>query len=155
MELIDEDAGESLSERPPLRLSDGGLIKAGFNKELDELRRLKTDARSVLEELEERERKETGISSLKAGYNSVFGYYIEVTKTHSAKVPARFIRKQTLTNAERYITPELKELETRILGAEDKILRLEARLFEDLREALAKLNRKANDKGSSGTGGAA
>ncbi len=126
----------ALTERPPLRLSDGQLIKQGFNKELDELRRLKTDARSVLEELEERERKETGISSLKAGYNSVFGYYIEVTKTHSAKVPARFSRKQTLTNAERYITPELKELEARILGAEDKILRLEARLFEDVREGV-------------------
>jgi DNA mismatch repair protein MutS len=125
---------KALAERPPARLSDGGLIRDGYHAELDELRLMKNDSQGFLERLEAEERKATGISSLKAGYNSVFGYYFEVTKAHHAKVPARYTRKQTLTNAERYITPELKELETKILGAEDKILRLEARLFEDLRE---------------------
>ncbi len=124
----------ALVDEPPLKLSDGGLFRPGFHQELDELRRLKTDSDQVLAELEERERKATGISSLKAGYNSVFGYYIEISKAQSAKAPASYTRKQTLTNAERYITPELKELETRILTAEEKMLRLEARLFNDLRD---------------------
>ena len=125
---------KALTDDPPAKLSDGGLIRAGFHKELDELRRLKTDSDQVLKELEEREKKATGIPSLKAGYNSVFGYYLEITKAHSAKAPAHYHRKQTLTNAERYITPELKELETKILSAEDKMLRLEARLFDEVRE---------------------
>jgi DNA mismatch repair protein MutS len=127
---------KALAENPPPRLSDGGLIRAGFNAELDEYKGLRTDSQGYLARLEASERQATGIGSLKAGYNSVFGYYFEVTKTHSAKVPAHYTRKQTLTNAERYITPELKELENKILGAEEKILRLEARLFEDLREAV-------------------
>ncbi|MFH2203597.1 MAG: DNA mismatch repair protein MutS [Elusimicrobiota bacterium] len=130
----------SLVDNPPAKLSDGGLFAAGYDQRLDELRAIKTDSRSVLKELETRERKESGIASLRVGYNSVFGYYIEVTKTHSAKVPARYTRKQTLTNAERYITPELKELETRVLGAEDKFLRLEAELFEDLRSKILEHN---------------
>jgi len=125
---------KALVDEPPARLSDGGLIRAGFHAELDELRRLKTGSDQVLLELEEREKKATGIPSLKAGYNSVFGYYLEITKVHSAKAPAHYHRKQTLTNAERYITPELKELETKILSAEDKMLRLEARLFDEVRE---------------------
>ncbi len=125
---------KALVDEPPAKMSDGGLIRPGFHKELDELRRLKTDSDVVLGELEERERKATGIPSLKAGYNSVFGYFLEVTKAHSEKVPSRFIRKQTLTNAERYITPELKELESKILSAEDKMLRLEAVLFDEVRE---------------------
>ncbi|MEQ1918102.1 MAG: DNA mismatch repair protein MutS [Elusimicrobiota bacterium] len=124
----------ALVDAPPLKLTDGGLFRPGFHQELDELRRLKTDSDQVLAELEERERKATGISSLKAGYNSVFGYYIEISKGQSAKAPASYTRKQTLTNAERYITPELKELETRILTAEEKMLRLEARLFNELRD---------------------
>ncbi len=124
----------ALVDAPPLKLSDGGLFRPGYHKELDELRRLKTDSDQVLAELEERERKATGISSLKAGYNSVFGYYIEISKSQSAKAPASYTRKQTLTNAERYITPELKELESKILSAEEKMLRLEARLFAELRD---------------------
>ncbi len=124
----------ALVDEPPLKLSDGGLFREGHHKELDELRRLKTDSDQVLTELEARERKATGISSLKAGYNSVFGYYIEISKAQSAKAPASYTRKQTLTNAERYVTPELKELETRILTAEEKMLRLEARLFAELRD---------------------
>ncbi|MDE2492043.1 MAG: DNA mismatch repair protein MutS, partial [Elusimicrobia bacterium] len=124
---------KALADEPPAKLSDGGLIRAGFNAELDELKRLKTDSDQVLRELEDRERRATGIPTLKAGYNSVFGYYLEITKAHSAKAPAHYARKQTLTNAERYITPELKELEARILSAEDRILRLEAALFDELR----------------------
>ncbi len=128
----------ALSENPPARLSEGGLIREGYRAELDELKALKNDSQGFLRRLEASERQATGIPSLKAGYNTVFGYYFEVTKAHQAKVPARYLRKQTLTNAERYITPELKELENKILGAEDKILRLEARLFEELRgEVLA------------------
>ncbi len=125
----------ALQDEPPAKLSDGGLIRPGFHEELDALRRLKNDSDVVLRELEEREKKATGINTLKAGYNSVFGYFLEITKAQSAKAPAHYIRKQTLTNAERYITPELKELETRILSAEEKILRLEARLFEEARAA--------------------
>ncbi len=124
----------ALVDEPPIKLSDGGLFRQGYHTELDELRRLKTDSDQVLTELEERERKATGINSLKAGYNSVFGYYIEISKGQSAKAPASYTRKQTLTNAERYITPELKELEARILSAEEKMLRLEAKLFGDMRD---------------------
>jgi DNA mismatch repair protein MutS len=134
LETLGGYLSRALVDEPPAKLSDGGLIRPGFHQELDELRRLKTDSDQVLAELEARERKATGIASLKAGYNSVFGYFLEVTKAHSEKVPARFTRKQTLTNAERYITPELKELEAKILSAEDKMLRLEAKLFDQVRE---------------------
>jgi DNA mismatch repair protein MutS len=134
LEALGTKLAAALVDDPPLKLSDGGLFRPGFHKELDELRRLKTDSDQVLAELEERERKATGISSLKAGYNSVFGYYIEISKAQSAKAPSSYTRKQTLTNAERYITPELKELETKILSAEEKMLRLEARLFAELRD---------------------
>lgn len=127
----------ALVEELPVKLSDGGLFRPGFHAELDELRRLKNDSDQVLKELEERERKATGIPGLKAGYNSVFGYYIEISKSQSAKAPASYTRKQTLTNAERYITPELKELETRILSAEEKMLRLETTLFGELRDEAA------------------
>ena len=129
-----EHLEKALADEPPAKLSDGGLIRPGFHRELDELRRLKTSSDQVLLELEEREKKASGLSSLKAGYNSVFGYYLEISKGQSAKAPAHYTRKQTLTNAERYITPELKELEAKILSAEDKMLRLEARLFDEVRE---------------------
>ncbi|MBI5208634.1 MAG: DNA mismatch repair protein MutS [Elusimicrobia bacterium] len=130
----------ALAEKIPARLSDGSIIRQGHNSELDELRHLKLDSHTFLAKLEAQERQATGIPSLKAGFNSVFGYYLEVTRTHQSKVPARFVRKQTLTNAERYITPELKELENKILSAEDKILRLEARLFEELRAEAVKFH---------------
>ncbi|OGR59427.1 MAG: DNA mismatch repair protein MutS [Elusimicrobia bacterium GWA2_69_24] len=131
-------AAQGLLERalvpaPPVRISDGGLIRPGFSAELDALRAVKTGSQEVLKKLEEGERAQSGIASLRIGYNSVFGYYIEVTKTHSEKVPARYTRKQTLRNAERYITPELKELEIELLGSQDKVARLEAELFEKLR----------------------
>lgn len=126
----------ALADEPPAKLSDGGLIRPGHDAGLDELRRLRTDSGAVLKDLEERERKESGIASLKVGYNSVFGYYLEVSKAHSEKAPARYTRKQTLTNAERYITPELKELEVTLLGAEEKFLKRERELFEALRGAV-------------------
>jgi DNA mismatch repair protein MutS len=124
----------ALADDLPIRLSDGRLIRAGFNAELDGLRRLKNESDQVLLELENRERSATGINTLRAGYNSIFGYYLEITKAQSAKAPAHYVRKQTLTNAERYITPELKELEAKILSAEEKMLRLEATLFEEVRD---------------------
>ena len=133
-----EHLSRALVDEPPARLSDGQFIRPGFNAELDELRLLRSDSQGFLAKLEARERAATDISSLKAGYNSVFGYYFEVTNTHKAKVPPQYVRKQTLTNAERYITPELKELENKILGAEEKISRLEARLFEEVRDEVLK-----------------
>ncbi len=127
----------ALVDEPPAKLSDGGLIRQGYDAELDSLRSIKTDANSILKELEETEKRKSGIP-LKVGYNSVFGYYLEISKVHSAKAPERYTRKQTLTNAERYITPELKELEVKILSAEDKFLRLETKLFETLRGEVLK-----------------
>lgn len=118
-----------LQEEPPVLLSKGGAIANGVNDELDELRKLQTNGKQLLLEMQQRETEATGISSLKIAYNNVFGYYIEVRNTHKDKVPENWIRKQTLVNAERYITEELKEYETKILGAEDKIGVLEANLY--------------------------
>ncbi len=123
----------ALSDRPPARASDGGVIRPGYDAELDEIRAIKADSQKFLGALEARERASTGIGSLKVGYNSVFGYYIEVTRPHLSKVPPSYTRKQTLANAERFITGELKEMESKILGAEERMLRLESRLFEELR----------------------
>lgn len=122
---------------PPLALADGGVIRKGFNAELDELRNLAFSGKSWIAELQRKERERTGIASLKVGFNNVFGYYIEVTNTHKEKIPADYIRKQTLTNAERYITPDLKEYEEKILHAEEKILALETGLYNDLRMRVA------------------
>ena len=127
----------AINEAPPLHLSDGDVIRAGYNADLDELRALKANSRDTLNEICERERAKTGISTLKVGVNSVFGYYFEVTKSHLSKVPYGYVRKQTLVNAERFITEELKQLEDKITHAEQKILRLEAALFDALRETLA------------------
>ncbi|MBT8401165.1 MAG: DNA mismatch repair protein MutS [Rhodothermia bacterium] len=134
--LVDRIAA-CLEEAPPLTVSDGGLIKRGFDEELDELRDVAKSSREWLMRLQKKEAEETGISSLKIGYNKVFGYYLEVTNTHRDKVPEHFIRKQTLVNAERYITPELKEFEERILTADEKILDIEARIFRNLRDYVA------------------
>lgn len=128
---------EAVDENPPLRLSDGHVIRAGYNAELDELRSLKSNGSKTMEELCTREREKTGISTLKVGYNSVFGYYFEVTKSQIAKVPYSYVRKQTLVNAERFITEELKALEDKILNAEQRIIRLESSLFDALRKTLA------------------
>ena len=121
-----------INNDPPLMVNKGGVIKSGFNAELDELRQIAYSGKDYLLKVQQRESDETGIPSLKVGYNNVFGYYIEVRNTHKDKVPASWIRKQTLVNAERYITEELKEYEEKILGAEDKILVLEQQLYDSL-----------------------
>lgn len=128
-----KDLEKALVEDPPLALKEGGLIAEGVSVELDELRKLRRDAKSAIAAMEERERKRTGIGSLKIHFNRVFGYYLEVYNSHLSKVPADFIRKQTLANSERYITPELKEFEDKILGAEERIKALEYELFCTLR----------------------
>ena len=129
--VLIERIENELFEDAPFQIAKGGIIKEGVSKELDELRYISHSGKDFLASIQERERQNTGIGSLKISYNSVFGYYLEVTNTHKEKVPATWIRKQTLSNAERYITEELKEYETKILGAEEKILSLEQKLFED------------------------
>jgi len=126
-----------LIDELPVSARDGGIIKQGVNSELDDLRSIRRDGKKWIAELESKERASTGISSLKIGYNKVFGYYIEVTKTHLASVPESYIRKQTLVNAERYITQDLKDYEEKLLGAEDKILDIERELFEEIRVKVA------------------
>lgn len=126
----------SLIDEPGISLRDGGIIKSGYNAELDEYRRIAHDSKAMLQEIEEREKQATGIKTLKIGYNKVFGYYIEVRNSGKDLVPERYIRKQTLANAERYITEELKEFETKILGAQEKIVNIEYNLFTEVRETI-------------------
>ncbi|HNU88782.1 MAG TPA: DNA mismatch repair protein MutS, partial [Ferruginibacter sp.] len=123
---------KEISENPPAAASKGSVIAAGVNEELDALRKIASGGKDYLIELQQKEALATGISSLKISFNNVFGYYLEVTHAHKAKVPDTWIRKQTLVNAERYITPELKEYEEKIVGAEDKMLQIEMQLFEEL-----------------------
>ncbi len=127
----------SIIEDPPLAVKEGGIIKDGFHEEVDKLRHAKTDGKTWLAELEEKERNNTGIKNLRIKFNKVFGYYLEVTNSYKDMVPDTWSRKQTLTNAERYITPELKELEDMILGAEDKLFALEYDLFCQVRDKIA------------------
>lgn len=134
---IRDKIAKEINNDPPLLVNKGGVIADGVNDELDELRRIAFSGKDYLLQVQQRESELTGIPSLKIGYNNVFGYYIEVRNTHKEKVPAEWIRKQTLVNAERYITQELKEYEEKILGAEDKILVLETKLYNDLVLALA------------------
>jgi DNA mismatch repair protein MutS len=122
----------NVNDDPPVQINRGNIIAEGVSAELDELRLILYSSKDYLADLQDRESKKTGISSLKVGYNNVFGYYIEVRNTHKNKVPSEWIRKQTLVSAERYITGELKEYESKILGAEEKILELETKLFNDL-----------------------
>lgn len=126
----------AITEEPPLTMRDGGIIKDGYNEEVDRLRKAKTDGKTWLADIEAKEREKTGIKNLRIKYNKVFGYYLEVTNSYKDLVPDYYTRKQTLTNAERYITPELKELEDVILGAEDKLTALEYELFCQLREKI-------------------
>ena len=133
---IIEVIGKAISDDPPIVIADGGVIKEGFSKELDEIRHIALHGKSWIANLQKIERERTGISSLKVGYNNIFGYYIEVTNTHKEKVPPNYIRKQTLANAERFITPELKEYEEKILNAEEKIIELETKLFNDIRSMI-------------------
>ena len=128
---------KEIREEPPVVPSKGGIFQRGVNAELDELTDLATNSRGILAEIQQREAEKTGISSLKIGFNNVFGYYLEVTNTYKSKVPAEWTRKQTLTGSERYITEELKELETKILGAQEKILEIEVRLYNELVVSLA------------------
>lgn len=123
-------------DSPPLSLAEGGVISDGVDGELDELRAIARGGKEWIARLEQTERKRTGIPSLKVGYNKVFGYYLEVTNVHQKKVPEDYIRKQTLVNAERFVTPGLKEYEEKILNAEEKVLEIETRIFHDLRRKL-------------------
>lgn len=130
--LIDK----AIIEDPSFSIREGGFIKDGYNQELDEYRNIAKNSKRLLQQMEEGEKNKTGIKSLKIGYNKVFGYYIEVRHSSTEMVPENYIRKQTLANAERYITPELKEFETKILGAQEKIVQLEYNLFAELRDIL-------------------
>lgn len=127
-----EKIGKELNSDPPVLLNKGGVIAEGVDEELDTLRKISSGGKDYLLQIQVREAEKTGISSLKVSFNNVYGYYLEVTHVHKNKVPADWIRKQTLTNAERYITPELKEYEDKILGAEEKIMMLENRIYSEL-----------------------
>lgn len=126
----------ALIDNPPLSVRDGGMIATGYYAELDELRTIAQDSKQWIQNLEASEREKSGIKSLKIGYNKVFGYYIEVTHANSAAVPLNYVRKQTLANAERYITPELKDFEIKVLGAQEKIVALEYQLFCQIRDEI-------------------
>lgn len=131
-EIIDK----TIVEEPPISVKEGGLIKLGYDEEIDKLKTATTDGKNWIIQLEAEEREKTGIKGLKVGFNKVFGYYIEVTKSNIGLVPDRYIRKQTLTNGERYITEELKNLENQILGAEEKVVNLEYNVFVEVRDKI-------------------
>ncbi len=139
MDRLDDLLGDltlTLVDRPPVALADGDVIRPGADAEIDELRHLRDHGKQALAAIQQRERDRTGIGSLKVGYNKVFGYFLEVTRTHQAAVPADYERRQTLSNAERYVTPELKEYEAKVLGAEDRIATREGELFAALRSRI-------------------
>ncbi|MBI1761597.1 MAG: DNA mismatch repair protein MutS [Acidobacteria bacterium] len=129
---------EAVAEEPPAASNEPGMIRAGYNPELDELRNLAQSGKSYIAAIEARERGRSGIASLKVKYNNVFGYFIEVSNSHKDKVPSEYERKQTLVNAERFTTPELKEYEIKVLGAEDRIIQLEIELFSSIRQSIAR-----------------
>lgn len=135
---VHDAIAQAVKPDAPMALRDGGVIREGYHAEVDELRKASTEGKNWIASLEAKERERTGIDSLKIRYNQVFGYYIEITKTHLSRIPPDYIRKQTLVNAERFMTPELKELEERVTGAEMKLLALEQELFEQLRERVAR-----------------
>ena len=137
LEDLYELLNASIDDDPPISVRDGDIIKTGFNEEVDKLREAKTQGKCWLADLEAKEREKTGIKSLRIKYNKVFGYYLEVTNSFKELVPDYYVRKQTLTNAERYITPELKELEDTILGSEDRLVQLEYELFKSIRDNIA------------------
>lgn len=140
IDLLDDVAAlvsRGIAENPPFGLREGGVIADGYHEELDELRRISSEGKGFIARLEAKEKQRTGISSLKIRYNRVFGYYIEVTKANLADIPDDYIRRQTLANAERFITPELKEYEDKVLGAEDRIAELEYVLFQEMRLLVA------------------
>ena len=138
----------ALRDDPPLALKEGGIFADGFNPDLDELRRASHDGKTWITALQEREIETTGIKSLKVRFNSVFGYFIEITKSNLASVPAHYTRKQTTVGGERFITPELKEMEAKILGADERARHLEYQLFQTLRdETLRDLGRHYRNRG--------
>ncbi len=136
LEDISDLVENAIEDEPPVTVKDGGVIKDGFNKELDELRHIMNDGKSIIEDIAQKEREKTGIKNLKIGFNRIFGYYIEVTRSYYDLIPENYIRKQTLANCERFITEELKNAENNILGAKDKSLRLEADIFTEIRDFL-------------------
>ncbi len=148
LEDVLQNIQTALVDDPPANMKDGGAIRAGFNSEVDELRDIMHGGKGYLSNLEARYREETGIPKLKIGYNHVYGYYIEVSNSNKAQVPETYIRKQTLTSGERYITQELKELESKILGAHERLITLEHRLFSELLESISaqldRIQRTAN-----------
>jgi len=129
---------KSISEDPPLIITDGGMIADGYNADLDELRKISTSGKNWLKDLQTKEIQRSGISTLKVKFNKIFGYYIEVTNSNLNQVPTDYTRKQTLVNAERFVTPELKEYEQKVLGAQEKIIEIEQRLFWEIRDQVAK-----------------
>ncbi len=147
-ELVDLIEGAIVDDPPP-SIRDGGVIRDGFSAELDELRLIKRSGKEWLLELERKERERTGIASLKVGYNRVFGYYIEVTRSNLSRVPADYIRKQTLVNAERFITPELKDYESRILQAEERTLEVEERIFREILERIGHKTKEIQETAAS------
>lgn len=138
MQEIQSVVDRAIVDQPPVNLKEGGVICEGFNKELDELREIHSNAKNYISKIEEKEKEATGIKNLKVGYNRVFGYYIEVTKSNIDLVPEHYIRKQTLTNCERYISQELKELENKVLSASDKIIALEQEMYDEICTFVAK-----------------
>lgn len=144
-DILYQKITQQLQENAPHQLTKGNVIAEGVNAELDELRHISSHGKEKLAEIQQRESEATGIPSLKIGFNNVFGYYIEVTKTHKDKAPAKWIRKQTLVNGERYITPELKEYEDKILGAEDRILTIETEMYNALLQEAADYIRPLQD----------
>lgn len=147
LEDLTTELEAALEDRPPVNPADGGVIRAGFDTELDESRELRDGGKQYIASIQQRERERTGIASLKIGYNKVFGYFIEVTRTHSARIPPDYERRQTLATAERYVTPELKQYEAKVLGAEERMVAREAELFGALRSqvgaAIARIQRSA------------
>ena len=137
LEDVSDLIGRAISEDAPPTPKDGNVIRSGYNGEVDSYRAASRDGKSWLAALEKREREDTGIKNLKVGYNRVFGYYIEISRQHTAQAPAHYVRRQTLANGERYISDELKRLEDEILGAEEKLLALEQRLYAEVRDAVA------------------
>ncbi len=137
LDEIRQYISEAIVDEPPHSIREGGIIRDGFNADADELRSMMNDGQSWMTKIEQSEKELTGIKNLKVGYNRVFGYYIEVTNSFKDMVPARYVRKQTLTGAERYITEELKEMETKVLGAKEKLNTMEYNIFQELREFIA------------------
>ncbi|MDX1492962.1 MAG: DNA mismatch repair protein MutS [Longimicrobiales bacterium] len=148
LEDVAELLSRAIADDPPATLQEGGVIREGWSEELDEIRGIRDGARDFIASLQTRERERTGIGSLKVGFNKVFGYYLEVTKANLDKVPDDYVRKQTLANGERYFTPELKEWEEKVFGAEDRIASMEVELFADVRQRVAQAVPRLQDVGA-------